>query len=467
LGPGGEASCCIPKICVGNRIHKLSIAAESEFLQNGHDMKSAPARKKSDPSVIERPGTAIPNTRPPSATNTWIVMAGFAALVASMCLVRFLKMQDAVNAALICMGAVAVVNFLPDILLLKVHRRASTGIDWSRHSPSWGRVWTKFLGLLLSFAFAGSLYFLFPEYQGAFYDDFRKLLHKILPWWIGLALPYFYFIDARQADPHDGYYQAGLVAQFNFKKVNRKLLLQHTLGWLVKIFFMALMFTYFVSDLKKFIAYDFSIIHNFRTFYEFGYYFVFLADVSLACVGYLVALRLFDTHLRWPEPTVTGWLVALMCYQPFWTLFGRSYFDYSRDFAWGPWLEGKPTVYCVWGSTILGLYIIYLLATVVFGCRFSNLTHRGILTNGPYRLTKHPAYIAKNLAYWLTFIPFIVSESAADSIRRSIALLMVNGIYYIRARTEEAHLSQDPVYVQYKNWIARHGIFRWLSRKSN
>src|SRR6185437_16880605 len=99
------------------------------------------------------------------------------------------------------------------------------------------------------------------------------------------------------------------------------------------------------------------------------------------------------------------------------------------------------------------------------GARFSNLTHRGILTNGPYRWTKHPAYIAKNLAYWLTFVPFIISENAKDSIRRSVALLLVNGIYYIRAKTEEAHLSQDPVYVQYKHWIARHGIFRWLGRK--
>jgi hypothetical protein len=443
-------------------------------------MKPTPAHTKSDASVPARPRTSAPSAKPTlprSATNTWIVAAGFVALVASMVLVRWLKMQDAVNATLICMGSVAVVNFLPDLLVLKVHRRQSTGMDWTRRAPSWPRVLTKFLGLLMSFAFAASLYFLFPEYQGGpframtpsapgFYDDYWALLHKVVPWWIALAIPYFYFIDARQVDPHDGYYQAGLVARFEFKKVQWKLLLQHTLGWLVKIFFMALMFTYFTGDLRKFIVYDFSTVHNFRTFYEFGYYFIFLADTTLGCVGYLIALRLFDTHLRWAEPTVTGWLVALMCYQPFWSLFGRSYFNYSSNFAWGPWLENSPKLYVVWGSTILALYFVYLSATIVFGCRFSNLTHRGILTNGPYRWSKHPAYIAKNLAYWLTFVPFIVSENAADSIRRTIALLLVNGIYYARAKTEEAHLSQDPVYVEYKNWIARHGIFRWLNRKS-
>ena len=216
-----------------------------------------------------------------------------------------------------------------------------------------------------------------------------------------------------------------------------------------------------------FIDYDFSTIYNFRTFYEFGYYYVFLADVAISCVGYLISLRLFDTHLRWAEPTVAGWVTALMCYQPFWGLFGRLYFDYTREnFAWGPWLQNNPILYYIWGSTILALYIIYLSATIVFGCRFSNLTHRGILTNGPYRWTKHPAYIAKNLAYWLTFVPFIISESLWDSIRRSAALLLVNGIYYARAKTEEAHLSQDPAYVQYKNWIARHGIFRWLKGRT-
>lgn len=432
-------------------------------------MKSMPAQKKVDAPVMERPKPASNSklSLPHSATSTWIVAAGFIALVGSMLLVHTLKMKDTVNAALICMGCVAFVNFLPDVLLLKVHRRQTTGIDWARRSPSWPRVFTKFLGLLLSFAFAGSAYFLFPEYHGVFYDEYWLLLHKILPWWLALAIPYFYFIDSRQIDPDDGYHQAGLLARFQFKQLKPKLLLQHMLGWLVKTFFMALMFTYFTGDLRKFIDYDFSTIYNFRTFYEFGYYYVFLADVAISCVGYLISLRLFDTHLRWAEPTVAGWVTALMCYQPFWGLFGRLYFDYTREnFAWGPWLQNNPILYYIWGSTILALYIIYLSATIVFGCRFSNLTHRGILTNGPYRWTKHPAYIAKNLAYWLTFVPFIISESLWDSIRRSAALLLVNGIYYARAKTEEAHLSQDPAYVQYKNWIARHGIFRWLKGRT-
>ncbi len=40
---------------------------------------------------------------------------------------------------------------------------------------------------------------------------------------------------------------------------------------------------------------------------------------------------------------------------------------------------------------------------------------------------------------------------------------MLNAIYYLRAKTEERHLSLDPVYVQYARWIDAHGIFRWCA----
>ncbi|HYG24771.1 MAG TPA: isoprenylcysteine carboxylmethyltransferase family protein [Verrucomicrobiae bacterium] len=430
-------------------------------------MKPAAAHKKK-PSSAAGTASVTPssasNVPPASATNTWIVLAGFAALVVSLWFVRWMKIQNTVNAAMICMGAVALANFLPDLLLLKVHRRASTGIDWNNRSPSWNRVFTKFLGLLASLSAGAALYGLFPEYHGEFYNPFWELMRKILPWWIGLAIPYFYLVDSHQAEPEDGYYHAGLLAKFQFRKVDFKVLRQHALGWLVKIFFMALMFTYLVTDLRGFINYDFSTVKNFRTFFEFSYFYIFLADVALGCVGYLLSLRICDTHLRWAEPTAAGWLAALACYQPFWSLLGRLYFDYSSNFAWGPWLQNHPTIYCVWGAAIILLYGIYLWATIVFGCRFSNLTHRGIITNGPYRWTKHPAYIAKNLAYWMTFVPFIVSSSVADSIRRTVLLLLVNWIYWVRARTEEAHLSQDPAYVEYQDYIRRHGIFRWMGR---
>ena len=45
------------------------------------------------------------------------------------------------------------------------------------------------------------------------------------------------------------------------------------------------------------------------------------------------------------------------------------------------------------------------------GPRFSNLTHRGILTHGPYAWSKHPAYLSKNLFWWLSSLPFLATNA--------------------------------------------------------
>ncbi len=98
------------------------------------------------------------------------------------------------------------------------------------------------------------------------------------------------------------------------------------------------------------------------------------------------------------------------------------------------------------------------LATVVFGIRFSNLTHRGILTHGPYAWSKHPAYVSKNLFWWLASLPFLsASGSFTDMVRNTALLAIVSGVYYWRAKTEEKHLGADPAYQEYAAWMERHG----------
>ena len=157
-----------------------------------------------------------------------------------------------------------------------------------------------------------------------------------------------------------------------------------------------------------------------------------------------------------------GWVVALACYQPFWSLFGRQYLAYDTSYTWGAWLWNMPVLYVIWGTGILGFTAIYVWSTAIFGARFSNLTHRGIITNGPYRWTKHPAYIAKNLSYWMIAVPFMAQGTADEALRHCLLLLGVNGLYTLRAKTEEWHLSRDSDYVAYAVWIKDHGLFRWV-----
>ena len=120
-------------------------------------------------------------------------------------------------------------------------------------------------------------------------------------------------------------------------------------------------------------------------------------------------------------------------------------------------------LYGVWGTLILLCLCVYVYATAQFGCRFSNLTYRGTITSGPYRWTKHPAYVFKNLSWWLMAIPFIPGDgSLFTAIQNCLLLGGVSGIYFLRAKTEERHLSRYPEYVSYAKWIESNGIFRWV-----
>jgi protein-S-isoprenylcysteine O-methyltransferase Ste14 len=236
-------------------------------------------------------------------------------------------------------------------------------------------------------------------------------------------------------------------------------------GWIIKGFFLPLMFSFFCQSLQDLLARDLSALQNFAEVYAFLYVFAFFFDLSIATIGYATTFRPLDTHMRSTEPTALGWVVCIICYAPIWSFITRNYLNYENDWEWGAWLWEHPLFYGIWGVMILLCLSVYVYATAQFGCRFSNLTHRGIITSGPYRWTKHPSYIFKNLSWWLVAIPFIPGDGNLETaIRNCLLLGCVSGIYFLRARTEERHLSRDPDYVAYALWVEQHGIFRWIPK---
>ena len=420
-------------------------------------------------SSFMRPDTAgkmfgeASTTMPTSATHGLTAASGFGALMTALLILHGLHPfgNDMVASVLFAMAMTAAGIAVPDILWQKVHRRASTGLDFAVASPSWSRTGCKLYGLATTLALVAGLYWLFPEYQGAFYLPYYHLLWKVLPYWLVLAVPYFYLIDRHIVNPQDGYWHLGKLATFQWELVDRHIVCQHVLGWLIKGFFLPLMIVYFCQNMEKFMNVDFSALTIFRLLYDFLFDSVYMVDVALASVGYLVSLRVTDSHLRSAESTMLGWTAALVCYEPFWSLIGSKYFSYGTGYVWGEWLWDRPVFYCLWGSGILMLSGIYVWATAIFGARFSNLTNRGIITNGPYRWTKHPAYLTKNLSWWMISIPFLTQGTPDEALRHCLLLLGLNGIYLLRAKTEEWHLSRDPDYVLYAQWIEQHGLFSW------
>ena len=402
--------------------------------------------------------------RPASATHGAVATVGLIAFLLALVILRTLQpfADNVVRSALFIITVTAGSIFAVDLLWQKVHRRASTGVDFAYDDPSWQRSLTKLTGLIGSFGFVALMYWLFPEYHGAFYERYYAMLLDVVPLWLLLAVPYFYLIDRHMPSPCDGYWQLGRLLTLQQGELDRRMLGQHLLGWIIKGFFLPLMFTYMCNDLGRFLAFDLTRLANPQFWFDFFYDLFYFIDVSLVAMGYLMSLRLTDTHLRSAEPTMLGWAAALVCYEPFWSLIGRQYLAYETSFNWSLWLADSPLICALWGTAILALTAVYAWSTVVFGARFSNLTHRGIITNGPYRWTRHPAYVAKNLSWWMLFMPFLAQGAPADKLRYCLLLLGLNAIYLLRAKTEEWHLSNDPDYVNYARWIDANGIFRWI-----
>jgi protein-S-isoprenylcysteine O-methyltransferase Ste14 len=325
------------------------------------------------------------------------------------------------------------------------------------------RVATKLFGLLGTYIALGFAYWALPVYRQEF-RHFFDFIQPALPVLLLAAPIYVWLTDCIMREPADGCLMAGLLLLGRPDEIDWRLLRSYAAGWLVKGFFLPIMFEAAFLDLEWLLSARIAeqLFGTPYGWYEVAYRLLFGLDVIWGGTGYLLTLRLFNTHVRSTDPSLDGWLVCVICYAPFSALIGRSYLSYEDGLYWGQWLSDYPVLKTAWGCAILALTGIYCWATVSFGARFSNLTHRGILTSGPYRWSKHPAYIAKNLSWWLISMPFLSASGPVDAIRLSVLLLCFNAIYWWRAKTEERHLGADPIYVDYGRWIARHGLLAKL-----
>ena len=324
------------------------------------------------------------------------------------------------------------------------------------------RVCLRVFGLGATLGLVAFAYWLFPEYGGSFYDPYWKFLKALAP--VMLLSPlYCGWIDARAENPRDELVEFGEFLLRPLQAPNPTAIRRHLLGWTVKGFFLPLMAVYLNNDFN-------SLIHSFReggtsafASYHFWFTLSYTIDLLFCVIGYTVAIRLFNAQIRSVEPTVLGWIVALLCYEPFFSVINQRFLRYEGDNFW-TWLQHWPTLRSLWAGSIIALLMIYSFSTVAFGLRFSNLTHRGIITSGPYRFTKHPSYLSKNLSWWLISVPFVASQGPSAALRHCLALALLNCVYFLRARTEERHLSRDPAYVAYARWIDTHGMLNALGR---
>jgi protein-S-isoprenylcysteine O-methyltransferase Ste14 len=429
-----------------------------------------------------QPNVADP--RPSSDVSAWVGLSGLAGLFGWIVVCRewagiaaLLGIPgpraplDGPYAALAAVIFSATPMVLWSLLVDKVHRRPSTGIDWTR--PRALRTVldisvTKLAGLWVTWAVIGLFYCIARWYWSGNYLFAMEVLGAAAAPLFVLSVPYVLWLDRVLVNPRDGAWHFGAML-IGREPYDRSEVAHHGRAWAVKGFFCAFMISILPPGFAAIVRLEVgALAGNPVEIARWLTELLFLVDVQIAMVGYLLTMKPLDAQIRSANPYLAGWLAALICYPPFILMGGGGPLDYHPATAdWAYWAQGYPALLWVWGALLVFLTGVYSWATVAFGLRFSNLTYRGVLTNGPYRFTRHPAYLAKNLYWWLATLPFLVtSGSLGDAVRNTAILALVSAVYYWRALTEERHLmGEDPKYRAYHAWMARNAIItRTLGR---
>lgn len=412
---------------------------------------------------------ACPADCPTSAVSTGVGLAGLAGLAGWVLIARHYGM-DGPSAGITAVIACGIPMILWSLLVDKVHRRPDTGIDWGNPCPVRDILdisAVKLLGLWATWGVIALCYMALSWYWQGPYPYVMHLLGTVAPWLVALSIPYMLWIDRLLIDPRDGTYALGLWLLHGAEKPSMDAVAAHARAWGVKAFFLAFMLAVVPGNFAEMIHWhDADIIGNPGNFAAFLIALLFTIDVAFATVGYVLTFRPLDAHIRSATPHLDGWVSALICYPPFVMMGAGGPLNYQNDTRdWAYWFAGHEALLWAWGCLLVLLTGVYAWATVAFGPRFSNLTHRGIITHGPYRMTRHPAYVAKNLFWWLSILPFLVTtDNPVTALRNTLLMGVVSAIYYWRARTEEKHLSADPVYRAYSDWAQAHApLTRLLS----
>ena len=414
--------------------------------------------------MVEQSYHPLTEGRAASETSFLVNLAALILSVCVVCICLTMGMQDPARLFLVLLVALPVSTAVLERMLfpetsalsrLKVRRRLSLR-----------RVAFREVALLVTFAVIGVGYWLFPLFSFSnFKQHYFPFLKSVMPWIIGGSLPYFCVMDRCDPEEEDVYCRLGRSLIRFRRAVTREELANYARSWLVKAFWLSLMQPAMIEKLQWLVAGDWRKLAGTPVeWYVAATTVCFFIDLCYASVGYVTNLKMLDTHTRTAEPTLLGWAVALVCYWPFWAVLFYPYFlKYESAHRWLKCLPTGGAAWYAWAIAIILLELVYALATVAGGIRFSNLTYRGLWNTGPYRWTKHPAYVFKNVSWWLISVPFLAS-SWDVAVKCSLLLFGLNVIYYLRARTEERHLSRYPEYVAYAVEMNERSIFRWCAK---
>lgn len=291
-------------------------------------------------------------------------------------------------------------------------------------------------------------------YYYNFYNDaliYSPLIFLLIFLWI-------IYYDKRMNNPWDDYYYFSL--NFFKGKIDFKNNKKFILGLVVKILFIPYMYSATVDCVYQILIINYMDMDS-LDFIKFIFLFGLCIDLIIAFGGYLICSKYFGTDNISIDTSLSGWIVCMICYAPL-VVVTELFTKQIDNYIWSDWLSSDQIAYWIWAVLITATWLVYWCSTLSFGLRFSNLSWRGLVNNGVYRYLKHPAYLSKNIYWWLHTVPWF-GVIGLDILRNFFALSIVSLIYYLRAKTEEKHLMQFEEYITYSAWIAEHGL--WAKTK--
>lgn len=316
---------------------------------------------------------------------------------------------------------------------------------WSFSKPSALKVLIKLLSVYFFIGLIAFIYWLIPEYDKPLYNPYFAFINGYSLFLNLIVISYFVFVD--YPSKPDFFYLFGL---FLVRRSPwRKFFNQYVAGILVRSFFLPLMVSFCYQNINEFyLAWNNINSSDTLSIIRFITVLVFYVDVSVVVPAYMFGASVNGAAIRSVDTSALGVAVALVCYPPFNSAILSHLFPYQDSINWYDAIP-KGIIFDIWAVLLVLCLVVYAWASVAMGFRFGNLIYKGLVDWGPYKYFAHPAYLSKNLYWWLYSVPFIASNPA-DSLKNTIFLAAISFIYYMRAKTEERHLLKYPEYLEYK-----------------
>lgn len=337
------------------------------------------------------------------------------------------------------------------------------------------RTMTKFFGVLLGIGFIFFLVWLFPAYDNATnMSRLREAVVPVLVFVVPVSFALIWFTEHVLGEKRDGTFQLGLLARGRWRAIDWPVFFDGVREWLLRCFFLLINFyaaVWYIANLRENGLPDIS--GDFATFITRLDLAIFGMIVCSILPGYIFASRLIRTELKKVDRTWFGWAINLSCYPPVnaavfgaWVRYMPSS-EVSAGYgmpAWAYHTISTPLVMYAVAALIIFFAFIHLWGEAIVGIRAANISMRGLITTGPFRITKHPIYVSKCFQWACLYFPVLNALGVLNMIQSGILFLLVCAIYGGRALSEERLLATDPNYVKYGFFMDEKSIFAFVGR---